>query len=260
MPIDLLIYAILRRGGRTRARRRVCDSNGMLWALLRQYVRPYRRLLGVVAVLQVISTLASLYLPTINAAIIDDGVAKGDTAAHHRIRRRDARGDRPAGGVRRRGGLLRVAGEHGCRPRSALGDLSPCHRVLGRGDRALRRAVAADPDDQRRSADPVAGAADLHDADHRADHVRRRHLHGHPPGRRPVVAAADQRPGARGRQLLDRVASAADLPAHAATDRRHQPRDARTAFRHPGDPGVRAGTVRARPIRARPTRSCPTPR
>lgn len=51
----------------------------MLWALLRQYVRPYRRLLAVVAILQVISTLASLYLPTVNAAIIDDGVAKGDT-------------------------------------------------------------------------------------------------------------------------------------------------------------------------------------
>lgn len=52
----------------------------MLWALLRQYVRPYRRLLAIVATLQVISTLASLYLPTVNAAIIDDGVAKGDTA------------------------------------------------------------------------------------------------------------------------------------------------------------------------------------
>ena len=51
----------------------------MLLALLRQYVRPYRWLLTVVAVLQVISTLASLYLPTVNAAIIDDGVARGDT-------------------------------------------------------------------------------------------------------------------------------------------------------------------------------------
>ncbi|MDQ2636899.1 MAG: ABC transporter ATP-binding protein, partial [Actinomycetota bacterium] len=52
----------------------------MLWALLRQYARPYRRLLAVVAVLQLISTLASLYLPTVNAAIIDDGVTKGDLA------------------------------------------------------------------------------------------------------------------------------------------------------------------------------------
>ena len=51
----------------------------MLLALLRQYVRPYRWLVAAVMTLQTISTLASLYLPTVNAAIIDDGVAKGDT-------------------------------------------------------------------------------------------------------------------------------------------------------------------------------------
>ncbi|EHB49796.1 Xenobiotic-transporting ATPase [Mycolicibacterium rhodesiae JS60] len=51
----------------------------MLLALLRQYVRPYRWLVAVVMALQTVSTLASLYLPTVNAAIIDDGVAKGDT-------------------------------------------------------------------------------------------------------------------------------------------------------------------------------------
>jgi ATP-binding cassette, subfamily B, multidrug efflux pump len=51
----------------------------MLLALLRQYVRPYRRLVATVMALQLISTLASLYLPTVNAAIIDDGIAKGDT-------------------------------------------------------------------------------------------------------------------------------------------------------------------------------------
>lgn len=56
----------------------VCDSSGMLWALLRRHVQPYRGLLATVATLQVISTLATLYLPTINAAIIDDGVAQGD--------------------------------------------------------------------------------------------------------------------------------------------------------------------------------------
>ena len=50
----------------------------MLLALVRHHVRPYRGLLAVVAVLQVVSTLASLYLPTVNAAIIDDGVAAGD--------------------------------------------------------------------------------------------------------------------------------------------------------------------------------------
>jgi ATP-binding cassette, subfamily B, multidrug efflux pump len=51
----------------------------MLLALLRQYVRPYRRLVATVMTLQLISTLASLYLPTVNATIIDDGIAKGDT-------------------------------------------------------------------------------------------------------------------------------------------------------------------------------------
>ncbi len=57
----------------------MCESSEMLLALLRKYVRPYRWLLAAVAVFQMISTLASLYLPTVNAAIIDDGVAKGDT-------------------------------------------------------------------------------------------------------------------------------------------------------------------------------------
>ncbi|ULL11776.1 ABC transporter ATP-binding protein [Mycobacterium liflandii] len=51
----------------------------MRLALLRQYIRPYRRLVAALMALQLISTLASLYLPTVNAAIIDDGVAKGDT-------------------------------------------------------------------------------------------------------------------------------------------------------------------------------------
>ena len=53
--------------------------------LLRQYIRPYRRLLAVLVVLQVISTLASLYLPTVNAAIIDDGVIKGDAETIARL-------------------------------------------------------------------------------------------------------------------------------------------------------------------------------
>ncbi len=52
----------------------------MLLGLVRRYVRPYRRLVAAVMVLQTLSALASLYLPTINAAIIDDGVATGNTA------------------------------------------------------------------------------------------------------------------------------------------------------------------------------------
>ncbi|MGF2945925.1 ABC transporter ATP-binding protein [Mycobacterium sp. Lab-001] len=57
----------------------------MLLALLRQYIRPYRRLVAVLMTLQIATTLASLYLPTVNAAIIDDGVSKGDTATIIRL-------------------------------------------------------------------------------------------------------------------------------------------------------------------------------
>ncbi|MEE2854617.1 MAG: ABC transporter ATP-binding protein [Actinomycetota bacterium] len=57
----------------------------MLLALLRQYIQPYRRLVAVLMALQLISNLASLYLPTVNAAIIDQGVAKGDTATIVRL-------------------------------------------------------------------------------------------------------------------------------------------------------------------------------
>ena len=57
----------------------------MLLGLLRKYVRPYRGLVSTVMLLQVASALASLYLPTVNAAIIDDGVATGDTATIVRL-------------------------------------------------------------------------------------------------------------------------------------------------------------------------------
>ncbi|MDT7737063.1 MAG: ATP-binding cassette, subfamily multidrug efflux pump [Mycobacterium sp.] len=57
----------------------------MLLALLRQFVRPYRWLVAAVMMLQLVSTLASLYLPTVNATIIDDGIAKGDTATIVRL-------------------------------------------------------------------------------------------------------------------------------------------------------------------------------
>ena len=51
----------------------------MLWKLLVKYLRPYRRLLAAVVVFQLAQSIASLYLPTLNADIIDEGVAKGDT-------------------------------------------------------------------------------------------------------------------------------------------------------------------------------------
>ena len=51
----------------------------LLYRLLVTYLRPYRRELSIVLVLQLIGTIASLYLPRLNADIIDFGVAKGDS-------------------------------------------------------------------------------------------------------------------------------------------------------------------------------------
>jgi ATP-binding cassette subfamily B protein len=51
----------------------------MLIRLLRVYLRPYRKAITAVIVLQLVQTLATLYLPTLNADIIDNGVITGDT-------------------------------------------------------------------------------------------------------------------------------------------------------------------------------------
>ena len=51
----------------------------MLVRLLRERLRPYRREIGLVVLLQLVQTLATLYLPTLNADIIDHGVITGDT-------------------------------------------------------------------------------------------------------------------------------------------------------------------------------------
>ncbi|MGO8957842.1 MAG: ABC transporter ATP-binding protein [Streptosporangiaceae bacterium] len=47
----------------------------MLIRLLREYLRPYRRQLLLVMIFQLAQTLATLYLPTLNANIIDKGIA-----------------------------------------------------------------------------------------------------------------------------------------------------------------------------------------
>jgi len=51
----------------------------VLFQLLRTQLRPYRRPVALVVLLQLAQTLATLYLPTLNADIIDKGVVTGDT-------------------------------------------------------------------------------------------------------------------------------------------------------------------------------------
>src|SRR3982074_1109404 len=51
----------------------------MLINLLRRYLPPYRIEVAIVTVLLLIQSIANLYLPNLNADIINNGVAKGDT-------------------------------------------------------------------------------------------------------------------------------------------------------------------------------------
>ena len=50
----------------------------MLHKLLREFLAPYRRELTIIVVLQLIAVIAMLYLPRLNADIIDNGLVKGD--------------------------------------------------------------------------------------------------------------------------------------------------------------------------------------
>lgn len=51
----------------------------MLIRLLRTHLRPYKRPITLLVLLQFLQTCASLYLPTLNADIIDRGVVEGDS-------------------------------------------------------------------------------------------------------------------------------------------------------------------------------------
>jgi ATP-binding cassette subfamily B protein len=58
---------------------RPLEEELMLVRLVRKFLQPYRAFLTVIIVLQLVSTVAALYLPSLNADIIDRGVALGDT-------------------------------------------------------------------------------------------------------------------------------------------------------------------------------------
>jgi ATP-binding cassette subfamily B protein len=57
----------------------------MLLRILREHLRPYRSLIAVIVALQLVGGIASLYLPSLNADIIDNGVVRGDTGYILRI-------------------------------------------------------------------------------------------------------------------------------------------------------------------------------
>lgn len=55
------------------------SPEGSIVRLLAEYLRPHRRTLAITVVLQIVGTIASLYVPTLNADLVNHGVATGDT-------------------------------------------------------------------------------------------------------------------------------------------------------------------------------------
>ena len=174
-------------------------SNQMLITLVRRFLAAYRGPLTAVVALQFVGTVMALYLPSLNADIIDNGVVTGDTGYIVRI-----------GAIMLGVALVQIVCSVGAvwfGARTAMGfgrDVRAAifHRVgtfsPARGA-ALRRTQPDHPPDQRRPAGADARAAVVHADGDGADHDGRRHLHGDPRGPRAVLAHRGHRAGARGR-------------------------------------------------------------
>ncbi len=116
------------------------ETTDMLLRVLRLHLAPYKPQLGVVVLLQFVGTMAALFLPSLNADIIDKGVARRRHRLHRPHRRRDARGLAAPDPVQRRRGVLRRADRDGLRARPALGAVPPGRRLLEpRGVRSSAR-------------------------------------------------------------------------------------------------------------------------
>ena len=140
----------------------------MLIRLIREYLKPYRGALTIIVALQFVSTVAVLYLPSLNAQIIDQGVAQGDTEYIVKV-----------GGIMLAVSIVQIicaiaAVWFSARMAMSIGrDLRSAifHRVgsfsTARAS-VVRRAFADHPADQRRAAGPDVGADRLHDVGRRA--------------------------------------------------------------------------------------------
>ena len=221
----------------------------MLLRLLRTHLAPYKPWLAVIVVLQFVATVAMLYLPSLNADIIDNGVAVGDTDYILRVGAVMLGGlagaDRLLGG---RGRVLR-ADRDVVRPRPARRGLPPGRLVLGPRGRAVRRTVADHPQHQRRPAGADARPDDLLAGRPGADHDGRRHRDGDARGPRPLLAARGRGAGAVPLGRARGHADGAELPAGAVPHRRRQPDPARADQRHPGGPRVRPRATGAAALR-----------
>ena len=231
------------------------ESLRVLIRLLRSHLGPYKKPIALLVLLQLLQTSATLYLPTLNANIIDNGVVNGDTGyilGH--------------GGIMIAISLVQVfcnigAVFYGARTAAALG-------------RDVRAAVFARV--QSFSAREVGqfGAPSLITrTTNDVQQVQMLVLMAFTlMVSAPIMCvggiimalgqdvplsggAARRRSRPRHRGLADRAQDAAAVPHHADPPRHREPGAARADHRQPRDPRLRARRVRAGPLQGRQHRA-----
>ena len=227
----------------------------MLYQAAQGAARAVQNLLAAVVVFQFVGVVAMLYLPSLNADIIDKGVAAGDTSYIVRT------GAMMLGvtliqvvvvGQRR---LVRCAYVDEPRPRPARGPLPAGRHLLDPRGPGVRCSLADHPQHQRRDAGADARADGLHHRGLRADHDGRRRGHGAARGLRSRLDPRRRGAGAVPQRRPRGQPDGAELPQDAGPHRRGQPRAARADHRHPRRPRVRARALRGRRASATPTTS-----
>ena len=229
-------------------------------ALLRERLTPYWRQILLVLGLLFVQAITNLYLPTLNADIINNGVVKGDT---HYIM---------VTGALMLGVTLVlviatvIAVYWGSKTAMAFGrdvrgaPLSQGRELLAGRAQPLRYALADHTLDQRCPAGADGRAHDAQPDPRGADHGHRRHHHGAAPRR----AAVERDPGRRAHHGgLHRPRGhpcPAALQVDAEEDRPHQPGHARGAQRRARDPRLRPRRLRGAALRRRPTPTSPARR
>ena len=227
----------------------------MLIKLVRNFLAAYRGPLTVVVALQFIGTVMALYLPSLNADIIDNGVVTGDTGYIVRIGARDARRRAACRSCCSVGAVwfgARTAMGFGRDVRAAI-----FHRVGTFSQREVQHFGAPSPDhprDQRRAAGADARADVVHPDGDGADHDGRRHRDGDPCRRRPVVAGRGDGAGAGVALGLIITRMVPSFRLMQEPDRRGQPAAARADHRRPRGAGLRPRTAGDRALRRRQRR------
>ena len=228
----------------------------MLIRLLRTHLRPYKRQLGLIVVLQAIQTAAALTLPGAQRRHHRQGRAPRGHGLHPVARGAHARRS-PSSRWCSRSSAVRV----GARVAMGFGrDLRAnlFHQVTDFSAREVghvRCPVAHHPHHQRRAAGADARGHGLHHGRGGTDHDRGRRGHGAAAGRRTVDRAGGRAcPFAAIVLGIARQPDGAGLPQDAGPDRPDQPGAPRADHRHPRRARLRPRTRGDRPVRRRQRR------